>query len=217
MKGKMNAKMGNIIIDRDVLAKYAGAATAECIGIVGMAAVNVKDGVIKLLKKENAGRGVNVYVVDNRIKVELHIIVAYGVSIRAVAQNVLEHVRYKIETFTGMEVEQIFHVVKKCHTFLHSTPNVSVYTLLLYFYGEKRFPALLHISKHIIAYFGGYFNECTKLSEASYIVVFESFDRIVFFDLMHGVHHAGKYNHKDTKDNDGNTAPWDLETDVHCT
>ena len=26
MKGKMNAKMGNIIIDRDVLAKYAGAA-----------------------------------------------------------------------------------------------------------------------------------------------------------------------------------------------
>ena len=101
MKGKMNAKMGNIIIDRDVLAKYAGAATAECIGIVGMAAV-----------KENAGRGVNVYVVDNRIKVELHIIVAYGVSIRAVAQNVLEHVRYKIETFTGMEVEQINVIVE---------------------------------------------------------------------------------------------------------
>ena len=75
MKGKMNAKMGNIIIDRDVL-------------------------------------GVNVYVVDNRIKVELHIIVAYGVSIRAVAQNVLEHVRYKIETFTGMEVEQINVIVE---------------------------------------------------------------------------------------------------------
>ena len=80
--------------------------------VLGMAAVNVKDGVIKLLKKENAGRGVNVYVVDNRIKVELHIIVAYGVSIRAVAQNVLEHVRYKIETFTGMEVEQINVIVE---------------------------------------------------------------------------------------------------------
>ena len=79
---------------------------------MGLAAVNVKDGVIKLLKKENAGRGVNVYVVDNRIKVELHIIVAYGVSIRAVAQNVLEHVRYKIETFTGMEVEQINVIVE---------------------------------------------------------------------------------------------------------
>ena len=107
MKGKMNAKMGNIIIDRDVLAKYAGAATAECIGIVGMAAVNVKDGVIKLLKKENAGRGVNVYVVDNRIKVELHIIVAYGVNINTVTENLIQAVTYKIEHFTGCKVDQI--------------------------------------------------------------------------------------------------------------
>ena len=51
MKGKMNTDMGEIIIDRDVLAKYAGTATTDCIGIVGMAAVNMKDGVTKLLKK----------------------------------------------------------------------------------------------------------------------------------------------------------------------
>ena len=44
MKGKMNTDMGEIIIDRDVLAKYAGTATTDCIGIVGMAAVNMKDG-----------------------------------------------------------------------------------------------------------------------------------------------------------------------------
>ena len=99
---------------------------------------------------------------------------------------------------------------------LHSTPNLSMYTLLLNFYGEKRFPALPHISKHIIAHFGGYFNECTELSKASDIVVFESFNRIIFFDLMHRVHHAGKYNGKDTEDNDGNTAPWDLKSEIHC-
>ena len=32
MKGKMSTEMGDIIIDKDVLAKYAGAATTECIG-----------------------------------------------------------------------------------------------------------------------------------------------------------------------------------------
>ena len=112
MKGKMNAKMGNIIIDRDVLAKYAGAATAECIGIVGMAAVNEKAGVIKLLKIESEGRGVNLKVVDNRIIVERHIIVANGESNREVAHHVIDHVRYKIETFTGMEVEQINVIVE---------------------------------------------------------------------------------------------------------
>lgn len=112
MKGKMSTDMGEIIIDKDVLAKYAGAATTECIGIVGMASVNVKDGVTKLLKRENAGRGVNINITDNKIKIELHIIVAYGVSIRAVSQNVLENVQYKIEEFTGMEVESINVIVE---------------------------------------------------------------------------------------------------------
>ena len=41
MKGKMNAKMGNIIIDRDVLAKYAGAAPP---GRAGYARANRQSG-----------------------------------------------------------------------------------------------------------------------------------------------------------------------------
>ena len=72
----------------------------------------MKDGVTKLLKRENTGRGVNVSVVDNKLKIELHVIVAYGVSIRAVAQNVLENVRYKLEEFTGMEVASINVIVE---------------------------------------------------------------------------------------------------------
>ncbi len=112
MKGKMSTEMGSIVIDRDVLAKYAGTATTECIGIVGMAAVNVKDGVTKLLKKENAGRGVTLNIINNKIVIELHVIVAYGVSIRAVAQNVLENVKYKVEQYTGMQVEKINVIVE---------------------------------------------------------------------------------------------------------
>ena len=53
MKGKMSNEMGDITIDREVLAKYAGSAATECFGIVGMASVNVKDGMAKLLKREN--------------------------------------------------------------------------------------------------------------------------------------------------------------------
>ena len=102
MKGKMSNEMGDIVIDREVLAKYAGSAATECFGIVGMASVNVKDGVTK-----NVSRGVNVTVVDNKIHIELHVIVAYGVSIRAVAQNILENVRCRVETYTGMEVDSI--------------------------------------------------------------------------------------------------------------
>ena len=111
MKGKMNTDKGEILIDKDVIAKYAGTATTDCIGIVGMAVVNMKDGVTKLLKRENADRGVSIAVSeDNHIKIELHVIVAYGVSIRAVAQNILESVRYKVEKYTGLTVDKI-HVI----------------------------------------------------------------------------------------------------------
>lgn len=37
---------------------------------------------------------------------------AYGVSIRAVAQNVLESVRYKVEEYTGLTVEKINVIVE---------------------------------------------------------------------------------------------------------
>ena len=59
----------------------------------------------------HAGRGVNVVVSEDGVSIELHVIVAYGVSIRAVAQNVLESVRYKIEEFTGLKVEKINVIV----------------------------------------------------------------------------------------------------------
>ena len=43
----MNTHMGNIAIDGDVIAQYAGSVAMECFGIVGMAGVNVKDGLVR--------------------------------------------------------------------------------------------------------------------------------------------------------------------------
>ena len=107
MKGKMNTEMGKLIIDRDVLAKYAGMATTDCIGIVGMAAVNMKDGLVRLLKRESLTHGINVSVKENAISIDFHVIVSYGVSISTVADNLTDSVKYKVEEFTGMTVEKI--------------------------------------------------------------------------------------------------------------
>ncbi|WP_310605630.1 Asp23/Gls24 family envelope stress response protein [Anaerosporobacter sp.] len=107
MKGHMNTQMGEIMIDDEVIAKYAGSAAVECFGIVGMASVNVKDGLVRLLKKESLSRGVNVVIEDNNLTIDMHIIVAYGVSISAVTDNLISNVRYNVEEFTGMQVEKI--------------------------------------------------------------------------------------------------------------
>lgn len=107
MKGRINNKMGEIQINPEVISMYAGMTAVECFGIVGMAAVSMKDGLVKLLKRESLTHGINVEIEDNRITIGFHVIVAYGVSISAVADNLIESVKYKVEEFTGMEVEKI--------------------------------------------------------------------------------------------------------------
>ncbi|MBE5928857.1 MAG: Asp23/Gls24 family envelope stress response protein [Lachnospiraceae bacterium] len=107
MKGRMNTDKGKIVIDTEVIAKYAGSSAIECFGVVGMASVSVKDGFSKLLRKENLAHGVEVTIENNKLLIELHIIAAYGVSIQAVAENLISNVKYKVEEFTGMEVAHI--------------------------------------------------------------------------------------------------------------
>ena len=107
MKGCINNKMGEIQIMPDVIAQYAGMQAVECFGIVGMAMLSVKDGLVKLLKRDNLTQGINVVIEENRIILDFHVIVAYGVSICAVADNLITNVKYKVEEFTGMEVDKI--------------------------------------------------------------------------------------------------------------
>ena len=107
MKGLMNTQLGAVMIDPEVTARYAGSVAVECFGIVGMAMVNVKDGLVKLLKRDNLTRGVNVQINDNKITLSFHVIVSYGVSISAVSDNLISNVKYKVEEFTGMTIEKI--------------------------------------------------------------------------------------------------------------
>ena len=107
MKTMMNTHLGNISIDSDVIANYAGSVAIECIGVVGMASVNVKDGLVKLLKLNDLSRGVTVHVDNAGLTIDFHLIVAYGVNILAVSDNLISNVKYKVEEFTGFPVEKI--------------------------------------------------------------------------------------------------------------
>ena len=107
MKGRISNKLGEILINPEVIAIYAGTTAVECFGIVGMAAISMKDGLVKLLKKESLTHGINVEIKDNHILLDFHEIVAYGISISAVADKLIENVKYKVEEFTGMTVDKI--------------------------------------------------------------------------------------------------------------
>lgn len=108
MKGSMSTDLGIVTINPEVIAKYAGSVAVECFGIVGMAAVNMKDGLVRLLKRESLTHGIQLEISDdNSLTLDFHVIVAYGVNILSVSDNLMNNVKYQVEEFTGMTVEKI--------------------------------------------------------------------------------------------------------------
>ncbi len=108
MRGQFENSLGTVSIDSAVVVTYAGSVAVECFGIVGMAAVNMKDGLVKLLKKDYLHHGISVKIEENnRITLDFHVIVSYGVSISTVSDNLISTVKYKVEEFTGMKIEKI--------------------------------------------------------------------------------------------------------------
>ena len=108
MKGQIDTQYGKVLVEDDVIATYAGSVAVECFGIVGMAAVSMKDGLVKLLKGDSLTRGISVVIDENNlIEIDFHVIISYGVSIAAVADNLIESVKYKVSEFTGLEIKKI--------------------------------------------------------------------------------------------------------------
>ena len=107
MSAKLENQYGTISIENEVIARIAGLTAIDCYGIVGMAAKNVKDGFVQLLKRESLPKGIRINVNEDKISIDLHIIVEYGTNITAIAENIISTVKYKVETVCGIEVEQV--------------------------------------------------------------------------------------------------------------
>lgn len=104
---EITTELGKIVISEELLATLAGYAAIECYGLVGMSSRKIKDGISELLGRDNLGKGVEILMDDDRLVVELHIVVSYGTKIREVANNVMEKVKYTLENITGLTVSQV--------------------------------------------------------------------------------------------------------------
>ena len=107
MKGYQKTDLGQVIIDPRVVVTYASEVANSTPGIVGMAFVDAKDGIAKLLKREAAFKGIKVTIEDNKVSIDYHLIVKFGVNVLSVQQNLLDSVKYKIEQYTGLEVAKV--------------------------------------------------------------------------------------------------------------
>jgi len=108
MLSKTKNDLGTIGVDNEVIARIAGTVAMECYGVVGMAARNMKDGLVGLLKLESLSKGVRLQThEDDKLIIDLHIIVEYGTNIVAIAQTLMDNIRYKVEESVGLQVREV--------------------------------------------------------------------------------------------------------------
>lgn len=105
--------LGSINISPHAITLVAGIAALQCFGVVGMASRTFQDGISELISgKDNLTKGIEVNIDDDKVIVDLYIIVEYGVRIREVASNVIENVRYAIENQTGLQALKVNVIVQ---------------------------------------------------------------------------------------------------------
>ena len=107
MIGNINTELGKISVDSKVIGKIAGYTALDCFGIVGMAALSKRDGLVKLLTRDSLSKGIQVEITNEGVIIDFHVIVAMGVAIAAVADTLISSVKYKVETTTGFKVKKI--------------------------------------------------------------------------------------------------------------
>ncbi|MBQ2897554.1 MAG: Asp23/Gls24 family envelope stress response protein [Clostridia bacterium] len=98
---------GNIVISDEVIGKIAAAEATKCVGVVGMAFKSKADELASILKKDSANKGVKVTSSGNSICLQLHIIAEYGVNLNAISNNIVDAVKYAVESMTGFSVDKV--------------------------------------------------------------------------------------------------------------
>jgi uncharacterized alkaline shock family protein YloU len=98
---------GKIAVTDAAIRTVAGTTALESYGVYGLVGHGVEIQAGKPLKPDSFKKSVRIDTKDNRIYVEINVILKFGVSVDAVAESLRNAIKYNVENFTGMTVECI--------------------------------------------------------------------------------------------------------------
>ena len=98
-----HSELGRITIAADAIAQIVGHTAAECYGVVGMAGNGLK----RLLTRDKLTQGIGVSGDAAGLRLDLHVVVEYGLNLAEVAATVRSRVTYEVERLTGLTVESV--------------------------------------------------------------------------------------------------------------
>lgn len=95
--------MGKIVISRKAIAKIAGLATTESYGVVGLVPYNLKSRILSILERNSLDKGVEVKFEDEKVSIDLYVIIKAGTNVSEVAKTIISQVSYTIKRITSLE------------------------------------------------------------------------------------------------------------------
>lgn len=105
-------RIGTIGISNSFFSKLIGHAVSSCYGVSGMVAKGHQKITSLLTRGDNHDTGIKVRGDVNSIVVDLYITVTYGVNINAIANSIVNKVKYTVQEATGITVSKVtVHVV----------------------------------------------------------------------------------------------------------
>ena len=106
-KNKINDfENGDVNISDNVIEIISTIATEEIEGISGLSG-KITDEITEIFGKKNLKKGVDVKIEEDKVIVDLHVVVDFGVKIPDVSWNVQQEVKSSIEEMTGLDVKEV--------------------------------------------------------------------------------------------------------------
>lgn len=108
------SELGVVRIADEVVSIIAGLAATEIEGVSSMSG-GIGGGIAEVLGRRNLSKGVKVEVGTEEAKIDIFIIVEYGVRIPDVAWDIQESVKKAVEDMTGLKVAHVNVHVQGVH------------------------------------------------------------------------------------------------------
>ena len=112
MPGETDA---SIDISDDIIATIASKATLEINGVAGMSA-GIGKQIATILVRDHLSKGIKVAVQENKIYIDVYVIIRYGFRIPEVAWDIQNRVKKDVETMTESVVEEVNIHVQSINT-----------------------------------------------------------------------------------------------------
>ena len=105
---KLENHLGTTTITTEYFAGIIGNVVSSCYGVVGISASTPMQGMLRRVSgRSTPAQGVKIKPIGDKLVVDIHIKVLYGINVSAIVKSIMNKVRYAVSQAVGLQVAKI--------------------------------------------------------------------------------------------------------------